>query len=129
MSATETTRVEIDDRIREQPDLLRAVNEATGLLTEYSSYAPPPAVASWQFADDRGELLRLTLSGGNDLPVPAVAEEYPTRWILDPINRKICFLQTFGRFLSKRSDARMVRIDRLIARLKKELADGGEDAE
>jgi hypothetical protein len=126
MNATEATRVEIDDRIREQPELLQAVNEATRYLEEHAVEVPPPSAVQWRYADADGKLLQITLADGPDR---TVQRNYWTRWILDSVGRRLCILKLWGELLRKRSDERMVRIDQLIAQLKQEIAVGGEDVD
>lgn len=122
MNATGTTRVEIDERIREQPELLAAVTRATEYLLEHALEVPPPSAIRWRYAD--GKTLEITLI---DDPGRAVQRNYWTRWIQDEVGQRICILKLWGELLRKRSDERMVRIDQLIAQLKREIADGGEN--
>jgi len=129
MNATETTRVEIDDRIRTQPELLRAVNEATRYLAEQAAEVPPPAIVGWRYADVDGKLLQLTMSDAGNGSGRTVQRSFWTRWIQDPVSQKMCVLKVWGELLGKRSDAQMARIDQLITQLRKEIADGGEDLE
>jgi hypothetical protein len=131
MVATVEPRVEIDERIRQQPELLRAVTESTRYLIEQApTEVPPPAIVGWQYADRDGQLLQLTLSDTGEQAGHTVQRNYWTRWILDPVNQKLCVLRAWGELLGKRSDAGIARIARLVAELKQEeLESGEEDAE
>lgn len=128
MNATETTRVEIDARIRERPELLHAVEDATDYLTAQATDVPPPTAIDWQFADEDGESIRITLSDSPDTPRSA-GRSFWTRWLLNPVSRKMCVLKVWGELLGKRSDVQMARIGQLIAQLNQEITDGGEDVE
>jgi hypothetical protein len=129
MNATEATRVEIDEKIREQPELLQAVNAATQYLEQQAEEVPPPAYIGWRYVDHDGKLLELTLRDGVDDTTRGIRRNYWTRWILDPVSQKICVLKAWGELLGKRSDEGMVRINHLITKLREELADGREDAD
>src|SRR5262245_47831333 len=129
MNATETTRVEIDDRIREQPELLRAVNDATQYLREHATEVPPPALIGWRYADADGKLLQLTLGDTLDGSGRTVRRNYWARWVLDPVSQQICVLKTWRELLGMRSDESMARINQLISQLKEEIAHGREDIE
>ncbi len=129
MSATATTRVEIDDTIRGQPDLLRAVEAATGYLEEQAVDVAPPAVVRWDCADRDGKLLRLTLSDHTADQGRRVSRNYWTAWVMDPTGGRLCVLQAWGALLGLRSDDNMVRINQLAAKLKKELSDAGQDVD
>jgi hypothetical protein len=129
MNATEPTRVEIDDRIREQPQLLAAVTRATEYMQEQAVEVPPPSSVHWRYADPDGKSLQLTLIDGPPFQNQKVQHNYWTRWIEDSVNGKLCVLKSWGELLAKRSDTRMARIDQLIAKLKDEVGDGGEDVD
>lgn len=117
MNATETTRVEIDDRIREKPELLRAVTDATDYLRGEIESVMPPATIRWQQVGTDGKLLQITLSDWPETSNHTVQRNYWTRWIQDPVNQKICVLKIWGELLGKRSDANLARIKAQISEL------------
>jgi len=121
MNATEvTTRVDIDDRIREQPHLLAAVTDGTQYIVDQATRVSPPAIVDWRYADSKGESLRLTLSDAEGVAEQTARENYPTRWILDSVNRSICVLQAWGKLIDRRLDRQAAKVNALLIEYERE---------
>jgi hypothetical protein len=117
MNATETTRVEIDDRIREQPEFLRAVGQATEYVLEESKGIAPPSAIRWRFAPHEADAIELTMTEPSELGGGFASRTFPVRYLLDPVSRDTMALRTFGDLLRKRSQRNLERIDALIRKI------------
>jgi hypothetical protein len=129
MATSTGIHVEIDDRIRQRPDVFAAVTDATAYLEAQATDVPPPAAIGWRFADAAGQLIQITVSDSAPPGHHTVRHNFWTRWILDPTNRKICVLRMWSELLAERSDQNIARINRLIVRLREEEGDGGENSQ
>ena len=129
MTETIETKVEIDERIRQRPELLEAVKDATEYVEKYAVDVPPAAQIRWRFADPDGKKIEISLADHVGTETKSVSRTFWTRWILDPTNRRLCVLDVWGDLLYTRSDRHQARIDELMSRLTEEEANGREDAE
>lgn len=121
-------RVEIDDRIRERPELAQAVGLGTDYLLSQATDTTPPDAVAWRFADADGKLVQVTLS---DSPGDGhrVQRNFQTTWILDPVNRKLCVTKVWVELLNKRLDQQFARVNAGINELEREEHDGVQIAQ
>lgn len=121
MSAAVMPRVEIDERIRQQPELLAAVNEATAYLGEHigthAREVPPPAGIRWRFALLDDSSIELTMSDSPEFEGFIAQRVFPLRYMNDPVNRDIMTLRVWRDLLAERSRKNMARIDKLITEI------------
>jgi len=129
MTETIDTKVEIDERIRQQPELLEAVEEATSYLEQQAVHVPPPDRIQWLLVDADGQTIHLMLAEKEGGIERVVQHNYPTKWIIDPVNRKICVLKMWSELLSKRSHRNILRITKLNSQLREEEANAEEDTQ
>lgn len=130
MSVATGPQVEIDDRIRQRPDLLAAASDATEYLLEQAEVlVPPPGVVRWQFADREGASVEIALADAGEADAPFARRNFLTRRILDPVSRRMCVLQAWSALLSNRSDLQMRRINEHISQLEEEERNGEQVTE
>jgi hypothetical protein len=121
MTATVTPRVEIDDRIREQPDLLRLVSEATAFLESRAVEVPPPQVVIWRLIALDQSQIELALADRSDGPFVRRAVK-ASWWVQDPPSREKHVLDVWVDLLSQRGWAQSARTRELIRQLEEEEA-------
>lgn len=124
MTATITPRIEIDDRIRQRPQLLAAVEQATDYLLSRTDGLDPPATVSWRLTDPGGESVEITLADTPDAGVPSARLPVRTRWLGDLPSQRMSVLEVWGKLLSNRSAVKMARINADLSRLEEEEQDG-----
>ena len=117
MNATEATRVEMDDHIRQQPELCRAANEAMAYVLGQIEGVPPPAVIRWRFVPSDPNLIELSMTEEWQGIELNAAPAFPVRDMADPVNRDIWASRTFRRLLRERSRVNMAKIDRLLGNI------------
>ena len=119
MTSTVVPRVEIDDRIREQPDLLRLVSEATAFLESRAVEVPPPQVVEWRLVGPDRAQIELALADSSDglFVRRAVKASW---WVQDPPSREKHVLDVWVDLLSQRGWAHSARTRELIRQFEEE---------
>lgn len=117
MTATVEPRVEIDDRIREQPSLLDAVTSATAYLGRHLDGVPMPAIIRWEFAPLDPKTLELSISDSPDGTEPVAKRRIATAQMNDPYQREVFTLLVFSGLLGKRSELHQARIAELVSNI------------
>jgi hypothetical protein len=114
MVATVEPRVEIDDRIREQPALLDAVHSAMAYLGQSVERVPLPTAIKWRFAPLDPTSIELWMSDTPDFSGPAARRVFRASDMADDYTREVGVLRAFGDLLRLRSEQNMARIDEMI---------------
>jgi hypothetical protein len=114
MVATTEPRVEIDDRIRANPDLLQSVTATMAYLGRTVSGVPLPASIRWRFLPLDPGSIELLLSDSTDFTDPVVRRVFRVTDLNDEYAREVGILRTFGDLLQIRSKNHMAHIDELI---------------
>jgi hypothetical protein len=108
---TNETRIEIDDRIREKPELAKAASEASTYLLGEIKRVPPPAVIHWQFAPFDESTIELWMSDTPDGKGFVAKRVFPLQHMTDPVTRDIWALRVCGALFAQRSRVIQARID------------------
>lgn len=124
MSTTSGMKVEIDDRIRANPELLRAVTEATEYLRGLPTRTPPPAVVHWGYTGPTGDTVELSLSDDVADPRSMTSTTRPPK-LYGHSNRDSFVRWAWISLLNVRSDGVHARINQLWEQYDRE----GGDAE
>lgn len=127
MSTTVGPRVEIDDRIREQPELFRVVQLSTEFLEELAGASSHNLDIEWRSVAHDDRLIELGLSEHRDFQA-GIRTTFAATNLFDPVNRKLRLLKAWDYILRARSNRNMERIAELINQLQRESDDVGEDA-
>ncbi|MBA4064557.1 MAG: hypothetical protein C0501_12765 [Isosphaera sp.] len=128
MTATATTRVEIDDAIRANPGMLRAADEATAHVLKLVGNLTPIGVIRWRVAPHDPEFIELRMIETPELGGAVATHTFPARYLNDPVSRDTAARRPFGDLLEKRSAANMARIDQLIRGMDFEALQAAYDA-
>ncbi|MBP3956125.1 hypothetical protein J8F10_12610 [Gemmata sp. G18] len=115
MVASVEPRVEIDDRIREQPELLDAVAQATDYLRHHLGGVAVPALIRWSVSPGDEARIVLTISDATDSAGPAAARAISAQHLAgDPYRRDVLTLNVFSDLLGERSKKNRARINELV---------------
>lgn len=117
MVSTIEPRIEIDERIRERPELLQAANEAMAYLARHIEGVSPPAVIRWGFAPLDPNTIELSLSDTSDFSDIVAKRRLEARHMNDSYRRDVFALWAFSDLLHERSKKNMARIDELMRRI------------
>ena len=129
MTTPRPTRIEVDDRIRVRPDLADSVGRATEYLLSQVGEDLPPGDVVWSFADADGKLLQISLTdSANTNPGMTVQRNFWAKWILDPVNSKLCVTEVWIELLNRRLDQQVARVNAGLAELERAEHDGGQIA-
>ncbi len=110
MTATIEPRVEIDDRIREQPALLEAVISATEYLRRHLDGVSSPAIIRWGSAPLDPKTLELAISDSPDGTEPVAKRWITADQMNDAYRREVLTLRVFSDLLAMRSEHNRARI-------------------
>jgi hypothetical protein len=112
--ATVEPRVEIDDRIRENPALLEAATQTMAYLGQRVTDVPLPAAIRWRFVPLDPSSLELLMSDTTDLSDMVARRVFRVTQMDDAYTREVGIGRAFGELLRLRSKKRWERIDRII---------------
>ncbi len=117
-------KVEIDDRIRSNPELLRAAAQATEYLRTLPSRLPPPAGVRWRYDGTGPGAVELALTDHVGSPTYPAVKAIRTPVFADPVAWTSLVHRTWMELLSTRSAEINARIDRLLAEYEEGESDG-----
>jgi hypothetical protein len=126
MVATVEPRIEIDDRIRESPQLMKAVTEATAFLSRQVEHVPLPVAIRWRFLPLDPSSVELTLSDATDFSDMIARRSFRLHELEDAYLRDVETLRTWRELLRLRSDKHLAKIDAYINDLNRVLLEQGE---
>jgi hypothetical protein len=121
-------RVEIDESIRNRPELLSSVEAANRYLEELAGASGPHVQVEWRLSPNDDRLVELGLSEDRDFHA-GVRPTFPTSNLLDPVSRKVRLNRAWDFILAERSRHSMERIHDLINQLERRELDGREVAD
>lgn len=127
MVATVEPKVEIDDRIRENPDLLTAVTEAMAYLGRHVNGVPLPVAIQWRPLPLDPNSIELLMSDTLDFSDMVARRVFPVLDLTDAYTREVGTLRTWRSLLRRRSEKNWLRIDELMERVRRAAEDENED--
>jgi hypothetical protein len=110
-------RVEIDDRIRANPELLKAVTETMAYLGRHVSGVPLPAAILWRFLPLDSSSLELLLSDTPDFSDMVARRVFRVVDMNDEYTREVGISSAWRSLLRFRSEKNWRRIDELMRRI------------
>ncbi|MBY0458791.1 MAG: hypothetical protein K2V38_15750 [Gemmataceae bacterium] len=126
VAATEPL-VEIDDRIRANPELLAQVNSALAYLGRHIDGVPLPAAIRWRPLPLDPSSVELVMSDTADYSDLTARHMFLIAEMADDYTREVGTLQTWRRLLRQRSRRNWVRIDELARRVAEADDEGADD--
>lgn len=120
-------RVEIDDRIRENPELLKAVTAATAFLGRQAGESEHPAALRWRPLPLDPNTIELELSDHIDFSDLVARRFFPVTELTDTYGRESGMLRAWATLLGIRSDKQKVRVDHFIQELNRVLREQSEE--
>ncbi|MBY0514466.1 MAG: hypothetical protein K2P78_11210 [Gemmataceae bacterium] len=122
MAPNPTPRVELDDALRQRPELVDAVTLATARLVEWGASFGPEVTLSWRIPAGDPAAVELTISETTDTGTGVGRSRFPLRYLDDQVNCDISVRRTWDDVLEARIDRGLRRLGELIARLEEEEA-------
>lgn len=127
MVATVEPLVEIDDRIKANPELLKAVTDATAFLGRLAGGVDYPAILRWRPVPLDPNSIELTISDLPDFSDLVARRSFPVSDLTDTYFRESGMLRAWGDLLRVRSDKHKARVDQFIKDLNRVLGGQHED--
>ena len=114
--------VEIDQLIREHPDLLDAVQKASVRLAERSDSFGPNVNLGWKFARADKSTIELSITETTNTGTGFAKRQFPARYMNDPVSRDISVWQVWDDILADRVNRGLRRVGELITQIEEEEA-------